>query len=502
MLLAELAATSTAVAAAGARNDKTALLAQVIGRLASDEIEPAIGFLIATPRQGRIGVGWATVARLDVTPALEPSITVLELDRLLSELATTTGEGSSLARDRLLGNVMARATETETSLIRQILTGELRTGALAGVVTAAVARAAGVKIASLRRAVMLTGNLGLASHLALTEGEEALGSVVLEVGRPIEPMLASTSAGVDEAIEKLGPASVEWKLDGIRIQVHRSGQQVRIFTRNLKDITDRLPTVADVARSLPVTSVVLDGEVIGLAEDGSPKAFQDTMSDLGVDDGIDLEARMVPFFFDLLHLDGRTTIDLPHRERSRLLERIAGRHRIPAVETDDPTVAASHARAALAAGHEGVVVKAVEGRYEAGRRGASWRKVKPVITVDLLVLGAEWGHGRRQGTLSNLHLGARDPETGRFVMVGKTFKGLTDQLLAWQTERFLELAERRTATAVFIREELVVEIAIDGVQRSTRYPGGVALRFARVKGYRPDRTPETVESIEHLRSLL
>jgi DNA ligase-1 len=526
VLLADLAATSAAVTAAPARNDKTSLLAGLLAQLDADEVEAAVGFLIAVPRQGRIGVGWAAVSRLDVAAAAEPSITILELDDLLTELAATTGEGSTAARDQLLRTLMSRATDAEHVIVRQILTGELRQGALAGVVTAAVGRAAEVKMTTLRRAVMLIGNLGEAAHLALTGGDEALEKVALEVGRPIEPMLASISDSVADAIDSIGMASVEWKLDGVRIQVHRSGELVRIFTRNLNDITDRLPTVVAIAQSLPVSSVVLDGEVIGLIEDGSPRPFQDTMSDLGREEAIpeetiedettgDTDRRaMTPFFFDVMHLDGKTTIDLPLHERSALLDRIAAEHRIPSVQTDDHETAKAHSDAALAAGHEGVMVKGTNGLYEAGRRGKSWRKVKPVITLDLLVIGAEWGHGRRKGKLSNLHLGARIPETGEFVMVGKTFKGLTDELLAWQTERFLQLelesedetvsdrGSGRDSRTVFIRPELVVEIAVDGVQRSTRYPGGVALRFARVKGYRPDRAPDSVESITRLRSLL
>lgn len=504
MLLADLAATSAAVAAASARNEKTALLAQRIAEFEPAEIEAGIGFLIATPRQGRIGVGWAAVGRLAVEPANAPSITVLELDQLLSTLAATTGEGSTAARDQLLTNLMGRATTVELTMVRQILTGELRQGALAGVVTAAVAKAADVKLATLRRAVMLTGNLGIASHLGLTGGTTALEAVRLEVGRPIEPMLASTSDSVADAVAALGMVSVEWKLDGARIQVHRDGDDVTIFTRNLNDVTERLPGVVNVVRSLPVRQTVLDGEVLSVANDGSPQPFQDTMSTFSTDEAHDWVPGMRPFFFDVMHLDGVDLIDAPLTERSSALDRIAADHRIPAVVTDDAGVAAAHSDAALAAGHEGVMVKGVDGNYEAGKRGKSWRKVKPVHTFDLLVLGAEWGHGRRTGRLSNLHLGARDPDTGTFVMVGKTFKGLTDELLAWQTERFLELKESESASGhtVFVRPELVVEIAIDGVQRSTRYPGGVALRFARVKGYRPDRTPDTVEPITTLQARL
>lgn len=503
MLLVELSRASEAVAATPARNEKTRLLTELIVRLAPGETVSAIGFLIGKPRQGRIGVGWAAVSRLDVPPASTPSITIVELDQQLDALAAATGPGSVAHRDQLLTSLMTRATEAEHTLIRQILTGELRQGALAGVVTAAVAKAAGVKLSLLRRAVMLIGDLGKAAAIALHQGVDALESVQLEVGRPIEPMLASTSERVEDALGALGTASIEWKLDGARIQIHRHGDNISIYTRNLNEVTNRLPSVVAIARKLPVESIVLDGEVLGLVDDGSPKPFQDTMSTFGAD-ASPSSIEMTPFFFDVMHLDGVATIDLPLSERSRLLDRVAGKHRIPAVVTSDPKIAAAHAEAALQAGHEGVMVKGVDGAYEAGRRGKSWRKVKPVHTVELVVLGAEWGHGRRTGTLSNLHLGALDPDTGEFVMVGKTFKGLTDDLLRWQTQTFLELKEGESDNGhtVFVRPEVVVEIAIDGVQRSTRYPGGVALRFARVKRYRPDRSADTAESIDELRARL
>ncbi len=506
MLLADLAACSTAVAAASARNEKTALLADLVAKLEPGEIEPCIGFLIAKPRQGRVGVGWATVSGLAVQPAKEPSLSVTELDSLLTDLSQTTGDGSTASRRHLLTGLMQRATAPEHQIIRQILTGELRQGALAGVVTAAVAKASDVKLTQLRRAVMLTGNLGVASRLALVDGAEALANVQLEVGRPIEPMLASTSETVADAVAAVGAASVEWKLDGARIQVHRHGSDISIFTRNLNDVTDRLTSVVEVVSALPVDRVVLDGEVLGLVADGSPQPFQDTMSTFSDESGTpsDSAVAMTPFFFDVMHLDGVDLIDAPLSERSAALDRIAGEHRVPMVITSDPDEAAAHSNQALAAGHEGVMVKGLESAYQAGRRGKAWRKVKPVHTLDLVVLAAEWGHGRRTGSLSNLHLGARDHESGDFVMVGKTFKGLTDELLAWQTDQFLRLKTRESSSGhtVFVRPELVVEIAIDGVQRSTRYPGGVALRFARVKGYRADRTPDTVDTIASLQARL
>ena len=346
---------------------------------------------------------------------------------------------------------------------------------------------------------MLTGDLALAAQIALGEGEPALAALSLEVGRPVLPMLASTSKDPAAALAATGEASVEWKIDGARVQVHRwGGDQVRIFTRNLNDVTDRLPGLVAIARSLDVSSAVLDGEVLGLDEEQAPRAFQDTMSRFS---RAELGA-LRPYFFDLLYLDGEILIDRPLRERLPLLDRAAGALAVPRIATADAAEAERLLAGALAAGHEGVMVKALEGRYEAGRRGKSWRKVKPVLTLDLVVLAAEWGHGRRRGWLSNLHLGARDPGTGGFVMVGKTFKGLTDELLRWQTERFTALAEREADGTVWVRPECVVEIALDGVQRSTRYPGGVALRFARVRGYRPDRDPASANTIDEVRALL
>ncbi|HZU94056.1 MAG TPA: ATP-dependent DNA ligase, partial [Microbacterium sp.] len=351
----------------------------------------------------------------------------------------------------------------------------------------------------------LSGDLGVTAAIALTGSAEELEAVGLVVGRPVLPMLASTAATATAALEITGRASVEYKLDGARIQVHRHGDDVHVFTRSLADITHRVPEIVDIVRGLPVDDVILDGETLSLDEDGGPRPFQETMSRFGADVSRELVLR--PWFFDVLHVDGRDLLDEPLSTRLAELERFASEWRMPGIVTNDAAAAEQLSRDALAAGHEGVVVKGVDAPYAAGRRGKSWVKVKPVLTFDLVVLGAEWGSGRRRGWLSNLHLGARDPdgefvEPGGFVMVGKTFKGLTDELLRWQTETFPEHEERHTASAVFLRPELVVEIAIDGVQRSPRYPGGIALRFARVKGYRPDKTPADADTIQSLRALL
>jgi DNA ligase-1 len=505
VLLADLVATSQSVGATPKRSEKVAALAALLRSLAPEEIEPAVGFLTGEPHQGRIGVGWATMMRRPGGGADSGVHTVGDLDRLIDQIAATTGAGSQAARQRLLDDFLAQATEDEGWFVTRLMTGELRQGALAGVMSDAVAKAAGVPLAGVRRAAMLSGDLGHAAAVALCDGESALDEIGLTVLRAVQPMLAATSATVAEALAATGAASVEWKLDGARVQVHRKGDEVRVFTRNLNDVTARLPLVVAATRSLPVESVVLDGEAIGFADDGRPRIFQDTMSRFGSDvaalEKAGAAADLRPFFFDVLHVDGEDLLDRPLGERLDVLERIAAGWRLPAISTDDAAQAEEFADGALAAGHEGVMVKALDSTYEAGRRGGSWRKVKPVKTLDLVVLAAEWGHGRRTGWLSNLHLGARGPDGG-FVMVGKTFKGLTDELLTWQTDALLAREERRTTGTVWVRPELVVEIALDGVQISRRYPGGVALRFARVRGYRPDKDPVDADTIETVRGLL
>jgi DNA ligase-1 len=499
--MAEVVTTSEAVAATPARGEKIAALAALLARLNPDEVEPVVAFLAGEPRQGRIGVGWATLVGLAPMPAGEPSLTVAEVDRLLGEVLATTGAGSVGARAALLTELLGRATAPEADFLRRLLTGGLRQGALEGVMAEAVAKAAGVPAAAVRRACMLCGDLGRTAAVALSEGRPGLEAVGLEVGQPLLPMLASSSPGVADAVSELGLSSVEWKLDGLRIQVHRRGDDVAVFTRNLNDITARVPDVVAVARELPVERFVLDGEALAMGEPevhggagdlGRPRPFQESMRK---------EERLLPRFFDCLHAGGEDLLDRPLSERLDALETVAGRWRIPGLVTADPTEGESVLADALAAGHEGVVVKAVSSPYEAGRRGKAWRKVKVAQTLDLVVLGVEWGHGRRRGWLSNLHLGARGPDGG-FVMVGKTFKGMTDETLRWQTARFLELETSRSGIVVWVRPELVVEIALDGVQASPRYPGGVALRFARLKAYREDKSPADADTIETVRTLL
>ena len=507
--LADVVTTTDTVVATRARSTKVAALADLLARLQGDELPVVVGFLTAAPRQGRIGVGWRTVGAIDVAPADTPTLTVLDLDRTLDELASLRGSGSQKARTALLTSVLGQATEGEQDLIRRLLVGELRHGALEGLVTDATAKAFGVPLAAVRRAAMLAGDLARVAEIARATGEEGLAAVGLTVLRPLQPMLAQTAGDVTEALalatgrkdgDEPRPASVEWKLDGARIQVHRDGDDVRIYTRNLNDVTDRLPGIVHLVRSLPVTALVLDGEAVGVGEDELPRVFQDTMSAFSQQDGV-AGAGLQSRFFDLLHLDGDDLIDRPLTERLAALERVAAPWRIRGTITADPAEAQRVLDESLAAGHEGVMVKDATSTYDAGRRGGAWRKVKPVHTLDLVVLGVEWGSGRRRGWLSNIHLGARDPDTGDFVMVGKTFKGLTDELLTWQTERFLALETGREGHVVWVRPEQVVEIALDGVQTSTRYPGGVALRFARVRRYRDDKPPSEADTIDTVRAL-
>ena len=497
-LLADVATASTEVAGTSARSRKVAILADLLRTLDRGEVAIAVGLLSGVPRQGRVGVGYATVYGLEPEPAPEPSLTVADVDRAISEVEAASGSGSATRRKQILAELLGRATAEEGAFLRQLLTGGLRQGALAGVMVDAVAKAASVPAGLARRAMMLSGDLTQTAEIAVVGGEQGLRQVGFEIFRPILPMLASTATSVGDALSGLERASVEFKLDGIRIQIHRRGDEVRIYTRNLNEITESLPGIVAAVRGLPVTQAVFDGEALWMTGDG-PASFQDTVSQIDRDAP---PAGIVTFLFDLLHIDGEDLLDSPLHERAARLDAIAPRLRIPGVVTADPAEGQRMLDESLRIGHEGVVIKDASSLYVAGRRGKAWRKVKPVRTYDLVVLAAEWGHGRRRGWLSNLHLGARDPSTGQFVMVGKCFKGLTDELLEWQTKALLERETERRGIAVIVGPELVVEIAIDGVQSSTRYPGGVALRFARVKRYRPDKDASGADTIDDLRALL
>lgn len=510
MLLDTLVTTLDTVAATRSRREKVAALAGLLQRLEAPDILPAVGFLIGKPRQGRVGVGWRGVREAMGDPATAMTLTVADLDALLDRLAAVSGTGSSGERARELRSFAACATAAEQDFFVRVLLGQMRTGALDSVLLDAVASAAARPVSSVRRAAMLSGDLGETAVLALTGTVEELDAVRLQVNRPVLPMLAASAASATEALALTGQASVEYKLDGARIQVHRSGDEVHVYTRSLADITHRVPDIVEAVRTLPAQTLILDGETLSLDDDGAPRPFQDTMARFGAEASSTGSAPAMvlhPWFFDILHVDGRDLLDQPLRMRMQELQRVAGEYRVPGEITDDPQTAERVAREALAAGQEGVVVKAIDSAYAAGRRGSDWVKVKPVHTYDIVVLACEWGSGRRQGWLSNLHLGARDPlgeygEAGGFVMVGKTFKGLTDEVLRWQTEYFPQIEVRRTPGTVWVEPVTVVEIAIDGVQRSSRYPGGVALRFARVKHYRTDKSAAEADTIASLRELL
>jgi ATP-dependent DNA ligase I len=501
VLLSEIAEVSRAVAGTSARLAKIELLAAALREAGPLEVPIAVAYLSGELPQRQIGVGWAAL-RDGFAPAQAPTLTLSEVDSGFSAIGAVSGKGSAAARKALVGELFGRATADEQRFLVGLLSGELRQGALEGVMTEAVARAADVPVAEVRRAMMLRGSLGVVAAAALSGGSEALGAFGLEVGRPVRPMLAASAPTIEDALAKIdGPVAVEWKLDGIRIQAHLSGGNVRLFTRTLDDITARLPEVVSVLAKLPVTAAVFDGELIALREDGRPLPFQDTASRTATQD----TGPMVPlsvFLFDVLHLDGADLIDAEARQRHAALARsVPPELLMPRLVTASAGEAAAFFTDALAHGHEGVVVKSLTAPYAAGRRGAGWIKVKPRHTLDLVVLAVEWGHGRRRGWLSNLHLGARDPSAGGFVMLGKTFKGLTDELLTWQTSRLLALEERRDSYTVYVRPELVVEIAFDGVQRSPRYPGGLALRFARVLRYREDKTAADADTIDTIRAL-
>ncbi|MFO6451713.1 MULTISPECIES: ATP-dependent DNA ligase [unclassified Aeromicrobium] len=503
MLLAELVATSEEVAATRSRKAKVALLAGLLARVEPDELEVVVSYLGGALRQRRTGLGWRGVSA-PAPPATEPSLSVLEVDEAFAAMALLSGSGSQGARREAVFELFGRATAAEQAWLRAIVTGNLRQGALDAVTQEAVALVADVPVTAVRRAAMLAGSTVAAARAAF-EGEEALAAIGLEVGRPVMPMLASSAPDVAAAMTGLSPdgtteVAVDAKLDGIRIQVHRDGDDVLVVTRSLDDITTRLPEVVAVARSLPASRFVLDGEALALTDDGRPMAFQDTASRTAQVEGV----AITPHFFDVLHVDGRDLLDAPGHERLAALDALVPeRHRVRRLVTSSAEAADAFAAETIAAGHEGVVLKDLSAPYAAGRRGAAWVKVKPVHTLDLVVLAVEWGSGRRQGWLSNIHLGARDESspTG-FVMLGKTFKGMTDEMLAWQTERFLSLETHREGHVVHLRPEQVVEIAFDGLQRSTRYAGGLALRFARVVRYRDDKSVAEADAMETVRSLV
>ena len=561
MLLSEVAATSAEVAATPGRKDKVDKIAGLLARVPAGEVPIAVAFLSGDLIQRQIGVGYAALIGLpdqETAGALavesewagslanEPAaaeeaaaavgvvtagvvaaggaagraaLTLAQVDAAFEAIGARAGQGSAAVRRALLADLIGRATESERQFLFRLLAGDLRQGALEGVMTEAVAKAAGVPISEVRRAHQLRGSLPDVARTALAaaraEGSQqdvirALRAFTLQVGQPVRPMLAASAPSIGAALERICPAALEWKIDGIRVQLHRSGQRVRVFTRTLDDITERVPELVEMTLATDADSAVIDGEAVALQPDGRPHPFQVTSARVASHSSNSVP--LTAFMFDLLHADGEDLIDRPGEERFERLAAIAPPEAlIPRTVTSDPARAADFFTAALARGHEGVVVKSPQAPYRAGRRGSDWIKVKPRTTLDLVILAAEWGHGRRSGWLSNLHLGARDPETGGFVMLGKTFKGLTDAMLAWQTRELLARAispadredgqRARPFGVVRVRPELVAEIAFDGVQASSRYPGGVALRFARVLRYRDDKRADEADTIDTVRAL-
>jgi DNA ligase-1 len=506
MRLAELVATSNAVARSSGRLAKIAHLADLLTRTSPDELEIALGLLSGVPRQGRIGVAGGAIAEARQMPgAPTGALALSDVDAILSRVRSAAGSGSSRIKAQLLRDLFARANSEEQDFLTRLLHGELRQGALEGVLLEAVARASGIAASRIRRAAMLVGALAPVARAAIVDGETALDAMVISPFRPVQPMLADSASDLAGALADLGEASLEYKLDGARIQVHKVGADVQVFSRALRDVTAALPEVVDAARALPADEAVLDGEAISLRSDGTPHPFQATMRRFGrrlAVDQVRATLPISPFFFDCLYLEGQALIDEPLWRRIDALAAVAPPGvLVPRLITASLESASAFLGRAVAAGHEGVMAKAIGGTYAAGRRGQAWLKVKRARTLDLVVLAVEWGSGRRRGTLSNLHLGARDASAGGFVMLGKTFKGLTDEMLAWQTARLLQLEISRDAYTVHVRPELVVEVAFNDLQESPHYPGRLALRFARVKRYRPDKSAADADTIETVRAI-
>ena len=506
MQLSDLVHVSAAVAATRSRLEKRRLLSDCLRQAHGEEIGRVVHYLSGTLPQGRIGLGPAMVRGLLAEPvAGSPSLLLAEIDQTFSRIAGLVGAGSQRARRDALGGLLGRATAEERDFLVRLILGEMRQGALEGVLVDAIAEAAGVPPGDVRRAVMLASDPAIVAEAALTDGREGLARFRLEPMSPVRPMLAQPARDMDAAMEALGEAALEYKLDGARVQIHRLGDQVRIFSRQLNDVSDSLPEITEAVRAMPGDRLILDGEVIALRRDRRPHPFQVTMRRFGRKTDVAEMRDTLPldvFLFDCLHWDGQDLIDLPGRDRDAALKQATGDGMlVPRRVTTQTSEAKAFLARALAEGHEGVMAKALDSVYAAGSRGGDWLKIKQAHTLDLVVLAAEWGSGRRQGWLSNLHLGARNPRDGSFVMLGKTFKGLTDRMLEWQTGRLLELEIGREDRVVHVRPELVVEIAVNEIQASSQYPGGLALRFARVKRYRKDKAAAEADTIDTVREL-
>jgi DNA ligase 1 len=486
MLLSVLARASNAVAAVGGRLEKIDRLAGLLKRLTPEEVPIAIAALSGEPRQGRLGVGGAAISSArQVPPSGVDTLTLRDVDAAFDAVARVSGSGSVARRVEILRELLSRGTAEEQDFLVRLLFGDLRQGALEGVLVEAVARAAGMPSARVRRAAMMAGSLAEVATAALHDGPQALDRFAVQIFKPVQPMLADSAEDVSDALGRLDAAAFEYKLDGARVQVHKAGDEVRAYSRNLRDVTAAVPEVVEVTRAMPAREIILDGEVIALRPDGGPLPFQVTMRRFGRRLDVDVMRRelpLTPFFFDALALDGASLV-VPHVIRPTREE------------------AERFAAAAIARGHEGVMAKSLAAGYAAGSRGSAWLKIKEARTLDLVVLAAEWGNGRRRGWLSNLHLGARDPEHNAFVMLGKTFKGMTDPMLEWQTAKLLQLEIGRDSYTVHVRPELVVEIAFNDLQESPQYPGGLALRFARVKRYREDKQASEADTIGTVRAI-
>jgi DNA ligase 1 len=505
MLLSRLAETWNQLSATRSRNAKRDLIAAVLADATPDDIEVVVSYLSGELRQRRTGLGWRSLESLP-PPASTPSLEVSDVDRAFEDIAALSGPGSAASRAGATRDIFARATEPEQNFLRGLIFGDLRQGALESQVQEGLAAAFTVPLASVRRAAMLLSSTSAAARLAITGGGAALDAVTLQVGTAVQPMLAASAPNPEEAVAKTGlPAIVDFKLDGVRVQVHRKGSKITIFTRSLDDVTARMPDVVALVADLPSDQMVLDGEVLALNTEGRPELFQVVASRTMSSADVPAAAERLPlqaFFFDLLRLDDHDLLDQPLTRRIEVMAKILPPSLIvPRAVCSDLEEVSTVFGDAVTKGYEGLVVKNLSAPYAAGRRDSAWVKLKPRHTFDLIVIAAEWGHGRRRGWLSNLHLAARDPSNDQLIMLGKTFKGLTDEMLAWQTEQFLAREVRRSAGTVYVDPSLVVEVACDGLQASTRYPGGVALRFARVLRYRPDKSAADADTIDTVKAL-
>jgi DNA ligase-1 len=505
MLLAEVVETSRKISETTKRLEKTDLLATLLRRLSPDEVEIVVAFLSGRTPQGKIGIGYRTLQEASGGEAPAPTLAVLDVDRILTEIAGVEGRGSERQRLALLNKLFIAATQPERRFLTGLLVGELRQGALEGLMVDAIAKASGVPLDKIRRAAMLAGDAAPVARAALESGEAGLSQYGIRIFRPVQPMLAQSADDIDSALADLGQAALEFKLDGARVQVHKSGNDVVVFSRSLNDVTVAVPEIVEAARALPANELIIDGEVLSLQPDGRPQPFQTTMRRFGRKLDVErmrTELPLSPFWFDLLHLNGSDLLDESQSRRfAALAEMSPPDFLIPNIVTADPQQANEFLLRSLNQGHEGLMAKAPEAAYAAGGRGQSWLKVKQARTLDLVVLAAEWGHGRRHGWLSNLHLGARDTEKGGFAMLGKTFKGMTDQMLEWQTQELLSLEIERDNYTVYVQPKIVVEIAFNEIQVSPRYPSGLALRFARVKRYRPDKSVEASDTFQTVQKL-